>query len=293
MKINHINHHNIDLDAYTKCIEKSEQKRIYALPWFLDIVSPNWSLLMADDYAYVMPLPTKKKFLLFPYIQQPSICHQLGIFSTKKLSEEIFAEFINAIPYKNHEIRFNSDNKFNYTKAGVCTNYIMNLNLPYSSIKSKYSHKKLSCVDSVRQAKIIFETTTNYEMYSEFITSNSISKRNLNSVKLLDPILKEAQKRGLFELWIAKSDNNIPLASVCILKYGNRFYYTTPAASSKGQKENALILLIDHFIKSYSGQNAILDFVASSSPTSAHFIEGFGAIFESYLRIYRRSKLPI
>ena len=99
MRIYYLKNQEINFKAYDFCVENSTQGTIYATSWYLNIVSPGWELLMADDYNYVMPIPVKKK-LFFKYAIQPPLSQQLGVFSLKELTIDIFQSFIKHIPYR-------------------------------------------------------------------------------------------------------------------------------------------------------------------------------------------------
>ena len=45
---------------YDKCIGDSPNGLIYALSWYMDIVSPGWEILTTEDHSSVMPLPLVK-----------------------------------------------------------------------------------------------------------------------------------------------------------------------------------------------------------------------------------------
>ena len=280
MKINHLKYPKIDFKAYDNCIEQSSQRRIYALSWYLDIISPGWELLMADNYSYVMPIPVKKKFLISKSAIQSSASQQLGIFSAKELDAKIFKSFIDAIPCRSYDLRFNPNNIFSYSNLGVCTNYILDLNRSYENIKEKYKQDRLRIVESPQN--LVFEKSENIESYWDFIVTNCNSHRDLRNLQKFRLIVDEAVKRELFEIWIAKGSHKNELkASVCLLKWEGRIYYSHPAST----QQQAMTCLLDRCIKEYANSDLVLDFMASSSPTSARFIESFGAVFEPYPRL--------
>jgi len=276
MKINYLKNTEIDFEAYDNCITQSSQNRIYALSWYLDIMSPDWELLMADDYNFVMPIPIKKKLLYRKKVLQSSGCHQLGIFSTKELDGQIFNDFINAIPAKSFVLKFNSDNMFPHAKMGVSTNYILNLNQSYEDIRLQYKKERIRALETTQN--IIFEKNNHVEPYWTFISQNCNSSRDAHNLDKFEIIFKEAFKRELLEVWVAKNNKNMLQATACFVKWGKRVYYFFPSSIH----QQFLSSLLDKYIQENSNNDLILDFVASSSPVSAQFIESFGAVFEAY-----------
>jgi len=276
MKIVHVKHKDIDFETYDNCITQSSQNRIYALSWYLNIVSPGWELLMEDDYNFVMPIPIKKKSFFRKKVLQSSRCQQLGIFSTKGLDVQIFSDFINAIPAKSYALKLNSDNIFPHTRMGVSTNYILNLNQSYENIRLQYKKERIRALETTQN--VIFEKNDHVETYWTFISENCNSSRDAHNLGKFELIFKEASKRGLLEVWIAKNSKNVLQATVCFVKWGKRIYYFFPASIH----QQFLSSLLDKYIQENSNNELILDFVASSSPVSARFIESFGAVFEPY-----------
>ena len=70
----------------------------YARTWYLDVVSPGWEALVADDYDCIMPLPRKRRYGL-AYLVQPPLTQQLGVFARQGGSEKMTEAFIRKIPY--------------------------------------------------------------------------------------------------------------------------------------------------------------------------------------------------
>ena len=59
--IKHLLRNQIDSDKWDACITNAPQKLPYGFSWYLDIACENWSALVLNNYAAVMPLPYKKK----------------------------------------------------------------------------------------------------------------------------------------------------------------------------------------------------------------------------------------
>ena len=83
MEIKYLKHNQIDKQKWDSAIENAENGLVYALSWYLDIVSPNWDALVVGDYEQVMPVTHKRKYGI-KYLIQPPFCQQLGFFSQSK-----------------------------------------------------------------------------------------------------------------------------------------------------------------------------------------------------------------
>ena len=275
MQINYLKKSKIDFEAYDNCITQSSQSRIYALSWYLNIMTPRWELLMADNYNFVMPIYVKRQFF-YKYAAQSSGCYQLGIFSSKELDAQIFNDFIDAIPAKSYVLKFIPNNLFPHPKMGVCTNYVLNLNQSYEGIRSQYKKGRISLIETAKD--VVFEKNNKIEPYWDFISQHCSSNRDSRNCGKFELIFKEASKRELLEVWAVRNNKNVLQATVCFIKWGKRVYYFFPASI----QQQLLSSLLDNFVRENSNSELILDFVASSSPVTARFIESFGAVFEPY-----------
>jgi hypothetical protein len=61
MKILRLKHTEIDKQRWDKAIENSSFPSIYALSWYLDVVSPNWQALVSEDYSVCVSAYGKTK----------------------------------------------------------------------------------------------------------------------------------------------------------------------------------------------------------------------------------------
>src|ERR1035437_8944019 len=136
MQIIHLRNKTIDYQRWDFCITQSHNHLTYAYSWYLDIVSPDWEALVSEDYEYIMPLPVKSRYGI-PYLVQPVLTQQLGIFSKKEIDEDIVEEFIKQIPYFSYELNLNETNF--YAKALIYPNFVLNLRQTYNQINACYS----------------------------------------------------------------------------------------------------------------------------------------------------------
>ncbi len=291
MKITKLKHKEIDLGAYNNCIESSHNGTVYAMSWYLDVVSPEWEILMAENYSYVMPLPRKSKFG-YNYLTQPYFCQQLGLFSNQEITEIIFNEFIKAIPYKYANIQLNSGNVFNQDSKLLRPNFVLSLDNDYETIKSNY---KSNCSRNLKKSlKTEQEITNDISIieYLEFIKINAGNRPIIGLLNILESLLIKAKSENTLKLWMIKdSKSNELLAGVALLIWNNRAYYLVPASSENGKNNQSMTLAVDLFIQSNAHSNIVLDFEGSSLPGISRFYEGFGAIKQEY-PVLMKNDLP-
>ena len=59
-KISFVSHNQIDKSKWDYCMDKSINRSVYGISWYLDIVSENWDALIYGDYELIIPVPSKK-----------------------------------------------------------------------------------------------------------------------------------------------------------------------------------------------------------------------------------------
>ena len=127
----YLSHHQINQLLWDECIDNAQNSMPYAYSWYLNTVAPDaWNALVLGDYLAVMPLPTRTKWSIVPYIYQPYWLQQLGIFSTFALSDNLINNFLKKIPVefkyyvqpatKTHAATCAKHNKATYTSSSIC-----------------------------------------------------------------------------------------------------------------------------------------------------------------------------
>ncbi len=279
MMIRHFKHHNIDKKKYDDCILQSSQGTVYAMSWYLDVVSPGWELLATDDFETIMPIPVKQKFGI-TYAIQPHLCQQLGIFSSRDLDESILKNFIKQIPYSIYRIQLNSGNIFQDQTILLRHNYVLDMSLPYTNLQERY---KTNCQRNIKKAKTEIQNVSNFTSREAFF--EILHTHNGPIIKLLDllkKLLDSAEKYAKTEIWNVRDHSGNLLACTFFLYWKNRVYYMVPVSSPEGKKLQSMSFLIDQFIQRHSSTDLILDFEGSSILNIARFYEGFGANLERY-----------
>ncbi len=46
-KVQYLKHHEIDKQRWDACIQEARNAQIYALSWYLDVVTPGWEAIVA------------------------------------------------------------------------------------------------------------------------------------------------------------------------------------------------------------------------------------------------------
>ena len=286
MKIKRIKHQEIDFDAYNHCVESSPFGTVYAMSWYLDAVSPQWEVLMADNYRYVMPLPVKKKMGI-SYLTQPYFCQQLGIFSTEPISLNIYNQLVKAIPYFFYRIQLNPGNRFDGFHTQLRDNFELNLNRPYSEIRENYGQNFDRNIKKSKKIRLYIDKKTKLDTFFEIVKNNAGERPIQNLLPLFKEMIMKIQEKVSIEIQCVKDESDSVLSAALFLRWRKRIYYLLPVSTPEGKATQSMSFLLDQLIQEYAEQALILDFEGSSIPNVARFYQGTGAVKTSYPLIKR------
>lgn len=279
MIIKHLTHNLIDKEKWDEGINQADNGLVYALSWYLDIVSPKWEALVTEDFKYLMPVPIKRKYKI-PYLVQPSLSQQLGIFSSEPITKEIILLFIKKLPSYSYQLSLNFSIKLSLSVQ--CPNYILSLNKPYEEIIKNFSKNTIRNIEKANKNKL----KTIYNIQSEnFITFYEEHKKI--KYNCLEELITHGIAHKIINLVGALDDNNNLIAALAYTQFKNRITFLIPASNKEGREKSAMFCIIDDIIKISSGQEMILDFEGSSVEGIARFYKGFGAKNQPYYVIKR------
>ncbi|MCC8144909.1 MAG: hypothetical protein LIO93_00385 [Bacteroidales bacterium] len=281
MKIDRIKHQNIDKLKYDECIGRSPNGTVYALSWYLDIVSPGWYLLATPDYEYVMPLPVKRK-LGIPYIIQPLVCQQLGIFSSGNIDHKVIEYFLNKISVLYCYLQLNAGNNMGSPAFTYRPNYVLDLRETYDIIRSGYNKNTKTQLKKSFMAGLSIEKEIDINFALQFVKENSpyyTDKAYRYSCK----ILEEAARRKILHLWgVRELQTNQVVSIASFIFWKKCFYYLLPVSSGRGKDLQAMRFLIDRFVSGYAGSGNCIDFEGSAISSVAQFYKSFGSALRPY-----------
>jgi len=278
MVIRHLSHNTIDKKKWDEFISQTTNGLIYAKSWYLDVVSPKWEALISDDYKYVMPVPVKRKYKV-PYIVQPLLTQQLGIFSSEPLTKEIIRKFIQKLPSYSYELNLNAANF--YPGAIQLPNYVLNLNYPYEVLAKAYSKNTNRNIEKAIKSKL--NIIDNFDTASFITFYGSVSKKYKPAdCACMRELITKGLQEQVFTLKAVTDAEGEVIAALCYSTYNNRITYLIPVSNEKGKKECGMFYLVDKIIREESGKNKILDFEGSAIEGIARFYKGFGAKNQPY-----------
>lgn len=278
MTIRHLSHNNINKKVWDEFISLADNGLIYAQSWYLDVVSPQWEALISDDFKFVMPVPIKRKYKI-PYIVQPLLTQQLGIFSIEPVTPDIIRKFIQKLPSYSYQLNLNASNFL--PDADVYPNYILSLDKPYEKIAEIYSKNTARNVE--KAAKSNLSITKNISIDDFIVFYKSVSKKfKTTDCGCMRELIKNGIERQQLHIKGVVDKDNILIAALCYTEYNNRITYLIPVSNETGKKLSAMFYLIDSIIRQNTSKNKLLDFEGSAIEGIARFYKGFGAIYQPY-----------
>jgi hypothetical protein len=296
MNIKLLKQNEIETLKWDRCISKSINGIIYAYSWYLDIVCPGWDALVSGDYESVMPLTHNRKYG-FDYLFQPFFTQQLGIFSSNKIDNLLIESFIKAIPsqYKYIEInlnKFNCLDKLNGFSLKLNVTYELDLINNYENNFRKYKQNNIRNIRKAIDNKITIMKGLSLDEVFDLVKTNNLSPGiKEKHFKILHQLISAAIRYKCGYLYGAYDERNTLCAVGFFIYSNNKACFILSISNSEGKKNSAMFLLVDEFIKDFSGQNMILDFEGSNIPGVARFYEGFGANPFNYMGI-KANRLP-
>ena len=288
--IRYIQHRELDLRKWDECITNSLNGTIYACSWYLNVACEKWDDLVEDDYDCVMPLPFRKK-MGFSYIFPPSMTQQLGVFSSKIITENKVQEFIKSIPskFKYCEINLNHGNPILTKEINITPriNLELNLSLPFAELYPAFSENTRR---NIRKASALDLRIDKNDDISNLIQLFRESKGSEiktlpgDFYSVVEKVSKQLLQRHQAQIWEIFMNNKL-CAGVMFAFNRNRAYFLFSAANIKAKENGLMHFLISSFIEENAGKDIILDFEGSDNKNLARFYKSFGAVEKNYVKI--------
>lgn len=280
--IQRLTRNQIDDSKWNEAINQSSLPRVYALSWYLDCMTQNqWSALVIGDYDAVFPLYIKYKFGI-PYITQPLLCQQLGLFSKIELDESVHKYIIEYI--KTHFLKTNIlvNASGNFPLDSIAKiNHILPINKDYNDISTAYNTNTKRNLKKAANQNLTFSKSTDVKKFVNFISECDKSGRLCEVTEQITQLILCCQELGSGNILTVIKEDTI-ISGIFYISDEERVYTLIMASDDVGLQSKAMFLLIDHLIKQYFGTKKYLDFFGSNIENIARRNEGFGAIKEVY-----------
>ena len=277
--------HKIDTIKWDNCVAKNKEGLVYATTNYLNFMADNWSGLVVDDYAAIMPLPWKRK-LGIRYLYTPPFAQQLGFIGTTHIDAAQLQHALQGfVKYGDYLFNYKNTNFGETYNFSHRSNYIINLNQIYATIKSGYSKKNLYDLGKAFGNNLIYEATNNFEeaiaLYQQY---NNQNLKHINSTAYSDfvSLCKHFLKENKLLVRQVISSQKAVLSIVVLISDGKRFYNIINHTSAEGRKLKANFFLYDNLFREFADSPMLFDFEGSDLPGVKHFYKSFGAFNQPY-----------
>ena len=281
---------HIDTTKWDRCIEQAGNGLVYGYSFYLDAMATHWAGLVSGDYEAVMPLPYRRKFLIY-YLYQPFLTAQLGVFGNQ-ITAKLLQDFFDAIPskFKLWEFPLNHGNLVEGTSYPlyVRKNYVLDLNQSYEVLYNDYRDNIKRNIRKSQQYGCYAKKDIPLQEVISLAAQIHPEEKGLKDFESLYSIMHAKGQAICYGMY---SDKQQLLASCALLFSHNRAYYLLVGNHPNGRTLGASHALIDAFIKDHTGQPLLLDFEGSDIRNLAFFYSGFGAREENYAAI-QWNRLP-
>lgn len=278
MKIQYLKNNQINRQQWDVTIENSHNGLVYALSWYLDMVSPGWGALVAGNYEILMPLTYRNKFGI-KYLYQPVFVQKLGLFSANKIESDITDYFLNEALkyYKFIDVCIdNLPQSFLYKQRKT---QMLNLSKPYQELYSNYSKNHQKNIEKALNSGLSLKQEGNPDdfilLLQRMYNDKNLSDVSHTDIENLRQIVHYAVNHDLGVIYFGYADKRLCAASF-FLKWKDRSVIFT-AQNNKGREIGAMFSIIDYYIQNNASKKMFLDFAGSTLPGVAKRNRGFGA----------------
>lgn len=293
MKILHLRHNDIDRTRWDATIAHSLCDLPYAYSWYLDVVCPMWEALATEDYAFLMPLPLKKKWGI-SYLIHPIWVQQLGLFSAQPITPEIFEAFRRRIPYLVYDFNINYLNRECISSLESRVSHLVSLNktnliIPYNkdidTIRKGYNSNTKRNISKAQKAGLTIREVEIENFVALWKAENSAMRWDLHAT--IQPLVEVAFSQFSTYLFGVYKDDQL-IASLFGMQTRERFIYLIPVSNQAGKEHSAMFMLVDYILENICClQGLTFDCEGSMISGVARFYQGFGAKEQPYARIQR------
>ena len=262
---------------------------VYAQSWYLDIVHPEWSASVLNDYEAVMPITGGKKFGV-NYLFQPFFVQQLGVFSRRKVTTEMLQGFLHAIPKKFRfaEIRLNEGNVVENQLQSIDyhRNVTLDLNQDYATIRINYhTNTKRNLAKAENFDLQIVENIDIRKIIRLFRENRGVSVGVWGDEEYatLISLAESAQRRNAaFTLGVTEKGPDELVCGALFMQTESRVTFLFSGNSDRGKDVQAMTFLLDRTLQRFANHPVTFDFEGSDDDNLARFYLGFGGEEKRY-----------
>ncbi|MGI4763038.1 MAG: hypothetical protein ACRYF0_20160 [Janthinobacterium lividum] len=292
--LRHLRPAQINRSQWDALISEAPNGLIYALSWYLDIVSPGWEALVKEEagrYVAGLPLPVRRKFGL-RYLQQPLFTQQLGLVC---LAPPTAADWAQLGSLLRRQFIYITKYAFNVGNAAVAgpaalglaggptRTYHLSLQPTYPELWASYRPERRRHLRKAQPHALVVEPTTNIDLlihlYDENIAPRFSGVQGEGyEYRIIRGIYGAGSQQKMASLWQARSAEGEVLAMMLLLQFRQHTIYLVSCTTAAGKDQAATSVLIDSFLQQHAGHGGYFDFESPEVPGIERFYGSFGAV---------------
>ncbi|HHB78789.1 MAG TPA: hypothetical protein ENK85_06115 [Saprospiraceae bacterium] len=287
MNIRIIPRNKLDIAKYDRCITQAICPMPYAFSAHLDVVAYHWKVIVLGDYEMVMPIAYNRKLLGAPQVYHPFYAQQLGAFGRFQRDVVVVKAMLAALSkfYVRVNMQMNSANPIPRLKGWSFrqrTNYELNLNQPYESIRKSYRKGHKSNIKSSQSMNYM-----DVELFSAAAFAKIMAA--LPTTVGLGQLMDLVALYGTEDIQVVRlNDGSIGAIGFFpklsrFMEGPERIVYLVGHTTEAGRKAFSGHFMLDAIIRAHAGTRCVLDFEGSELPGVSSFFKGFGPIDVPYL----------
>lgn len=284
--IRFVSHSDIDPQRWDAAIRNACFPTVLCSYSMLDVLTTDkqWSALILDDYAAVMPLPERCKHHVH-YLYSPFFVSQMGIFAPQPVSAQLTTDFLKAIPrrYKQIDLLMNVATDMSKVDAHTLSliSHRLDLNQPYEQLYAGFSQNTQRNIKSARKQNL--QLTIGEPIVDDIIRMFRDSKGADSAVHYKDndyATLKVAAQKlkaqnRLDVLGVRNADDQLIAGALLVRDYQRLWFWFSGRDNAFAQSKS-MFFLLDEYIRQQAQTSYILDFNGSMNENVARLYKSFG-----------------
>ncbi len=237
----------INSSVWNQVINDSSNGLIYAQSHYLDAITDQWDALIINQYETIMPIPWKMKAGI-KYAYTPPFVQQLGLIGAPiNLNlEGIIKRIYSSFRYGSILLNTGNSMAAKITQANPKSNLLLNLQQPFSTIKTLFRKDHLQNVIKANKAGLVYtESITISQAVQFYQSTNGTKTPHINQFhyqKMIDYCLSILlPQQNCFTRAVLKQDGSI-LSTALFLKDNKRIYNIMNSTSMEGRAAESSFL---------------------------------------------------
>jgi len=294
VSIRYVEQADIDPVKWDRTVDVSLNASLYGKSWFLDSVADTWDALIENDYLAVMPLVFRKGFV-FTEIYPPLLTKYLGIFSSLPVNHDKINRFIQHIPkkFKKINICLNRLNTQSLQLGRVSGQPCFELDLisSYDLKQKKYTSIALDNIAIAWENKLSVMKHLSLTELEYFLRVNAKAGNRILTFSSLRQILSRLNKKGKAIIVGVYGPENTLCSVAVFVNETNSIILLYACTNSQCCALKANYLIIDSFLRDYSGNNITMGFDYTDTSWNENLYHDFGAV-KGYCYTVKINRLP-